>query len=219
VTAKGQAFRRDVSWLQRLSGAGDDRVGVSDVVLHCVLARRKMQCGDSGKKRAKRDARKSFFCKSYVEDIQVKAESSTRIETVSTEAGQLRSASASGRKHHTTSHPGMRIQMSDMNGTVALITGASSGIGRSTAEAFAAVSGIEALGGKATAIKTDVSVAKDVERMVAHALDQFGQIDFAVNNAGIEGKFTGIADFPEDDWARVLDVNLKGIFLCLKHEA
>lgn len=74
---------------------------------------------------------------------------------------------------------------------------------------------IEARGGKATAIKTDVSAAKDVERMVAHAIDAFGHLDYAVNNAGIEGQFSGITDLSEEEWDRVLDINLKGIFLCL----
>ncbi len=127
--------------------------------------------------------------------------------------------------------------MSGMKDGVALITGASSGIGRATAEAFAAkgarvvlaarrrdelaslVTEIEARGGKASAIKTDVSVAKDVERMVAHALDTFGRLDYAVNNAGIEGQWAGITDLAEDEWDRVLDINLKGIFLSMKYEA
>ncbi len=124
-----------------------------------------------------------------------------------------------------------------MNDRVALITGASSGIGRATAEAFAAkgasvvlaarrqdelaslVTEIEARGGKATAIKTDVSAAKDAERMVAHAIEAFGRLDYAVNNAGIEGQFSGITELSEEEWDRVLDINLKGIFLCLKYEA
>ena len=124
-----------------------------------------------------------------------------------------------------------------MNDRVALITGASSGIGRATAEAFAAkgasvvlaarrqddlaslATEIEARGGKAAAIKTDVSVAKDVERMVAHAIEAFGRLDYAVNNAGIEGQWARITDLTEDDWDKVLDINLKGTFLCLKYEA
>ena len=127
--------------------------------------------------------------------------------------------------------------MSDMNDRVALITGASSGIGRATAEAFAAqgarvvlaarrqdelaslVTAIETRGGKATAIKTDVSASKDVERMVAHAIEAFGRLDYAVNNAGIEGQWAGITDLAEDEWDRVLDINLKGTFLCMKYEA
>lgn len=124
-----------------------------------------------------------------------------------------------------------------MDQKVALITGASSGIGRATAHAFAdrgarlvlaarrekelqsLVGEIEAKGGKATAIKTDVSKSDEVERMVDHAIDVFGRLDYAVNNAGIEGKLNGITDLSEEDWDAVMNINLKGIFLCMKYEA
>lgn len=127
--------------------------------------------------------------------------------------------------------------MSDMNNKVALITGASSGIGLATARAFAArgvkvvlaarrddelaeiVDQITASGGKASFVKTDVSVAEDAERMVAHAVEKFGRLDYAVNNAGTEGDLAPIADLPEEVWDRVLNTNLKGNFLCLKYEA
>ncbi len=127
--------------------------------------------------------------------------------------------------------------MSDMKEKVVLITGASSGIGRATAEAFAAkgahavvaarrkeeldklVTSIEAIGAKASAIKTDVSIAMDVEQMVEHTIEVFGGLDYAINNAGIEGKLNGITEITEDEWDQVLDINLKGIFLCMKYEA
>ena len=127
--------------------------------------------------------------------------------------------------------------MPDMSGKVALITGASSGIGRATAEAFAArgakvslaarreeelttlASEIEAQGGEATIVRTDVSLSKDVEHMVGHTVDTFGRLDYAVNNAGIEGQFAGITELSEEAWDSVLDINLKGSFLCMQHEA
>ena len=127
--------------------------------------------------------------------------------------------------------------MSDMNDKVALITGASSGIGRATGEAFAArgakvvlaarrehelatlTSEIESRGGRASFVVTNVAIAKDVERMVAHVIETFGRLDYAVNNAGIEGQLSGITDLPEEEWDRVFDINLKGNFLCMKYEA
>ena len=127
--------------------------------------------------------------------------------------------------------------MTSMSGKVALVTGASSGIGRATAVAFAAkgakvaiaarredelvglISEIETRGGAAIYVKTDVSIAKDVEQMVKHTIENFGRLDYAVNNAGVEGQFSGITDLPEEEWDRVLDTNLKGTFLCMKYEA
>jgi len=120
---------------------------------------------------------------------------------------------------------------------VALITGASSGIGRATAKTFAAdgaavavaarrsdelddlVAEIRAGGGNATAFKTDVSQAADVRRLVDHTVETLGRLDFAVNNAGIEGRFAPVTELPDEEWDRVLGINLKGAFLCMKYEA
>ena len=120
---------------------------------------------------------------------------------------------------------------------VALVTGASSGIGKATAIAFSAkgikvvlaarrqkeittlANELETRGGNVTTIKTDVSNKNDVERMVDHVIKTYGRLDYAVNSAGTEGHFTGIVDLKEEDWDQVMSTNLKGTFLCLKYEA
>ena len=123
-----------------------------------------------------------------------------------------------------------------LEGKVALITGAGSGIGRATALTCAregarvvaadrvvvggeaTVSMIKDRGGEATFVRVDVTQAAEVEAMVAAAVSAYGRIDCAHNNAGIEGVMATTADYPEDDWDRVMAVNLKGVWLCMKYE-
>ena len=75
---------------------------------------------------------------------------------------------------------------------------------------------IEALGCKSLAIEADVSKMDSVQRLARQTLDTFNQIDILVNNAGIAGKTATLPDLDESDWDAVLDVNLKGVFLCCK---
>ena len=121
-------------------------------------------------------------------------------------------------------------------GKVVLITGAASGIGRATALAFAregaqvviadlAEDGneetarlIRDAGGEAHAVTADMSKPEDIERMVAEAVQTYGRLDVACNNAGIEGDQAFTADFDEAEWGRILDINLKGVWLCMKHQ-
>jgi len=121
-------------------------------------------------------------------------------------------------------------------GKVALVTGASSGIGRATALAFAregakvvvadvtveggeeTVAQVKNAGGEAIFVKTDVSKAVEVEALVAKAVATYGRLDCAHNNAGIAGKAKTIVDDTEDNWDRILAINLKGVWLCMKYE-
>jgi NAD(P)-dependent dehydrogenase (short-subunit alcohol dehydrogenase family) len=123
-----------------------------------------------------------------------------------------------------------------MRDTTAVITGAATGIGYATAEAFAklganvvlagdiadagqdAARRIQQAGAKAVFVHTDVSDPRQVERLMVQAVAAFGRIDYAVNNAGIEGAQAATADCTEANWARVLAVNLTGAWLCMKHE-
>lgn len=122
------------------------------------------------------------------------------------------------------------------SGKVALVTGGASGLGRTTAIALAsegarvvvadvAVSEGEATarmitstGGQAIFTKADVTQSKEVEAMVKAAVTAFGRLDFALNNAGIDGVRARTANYPEDVWHQVINLNLTGVFLCMKHE-
>jgi NAD(P)-dependent dehydrogenase (short-subunit alcohol dehydrogenase family) len=119
-------------------------------------------------------------------------------------------------------------------GKVAIITGAGAGIGRSTALLFAkegakvvvadydsergaeTVSIIREDGGEATFIQVDVSKAADAERMARATVETYGKLDILVNNAGIYMQADAV-EMTEEDWDRILDVNLKGVFLCSKY--
>jgi len=120
------------------------------------------------------------------------------------------------------------------NGKVAIVTGGSFGIGRATARAFAkrgakvviadyiedqeTVNQISNSGGEAIFVKCDVSKAADVKMMIEKTVSSYKRLDFAFNNAGIEGIQGTTTDCTEENWERTIDVNLKGIWLCMKHE-
>lgn len=122
------------------------------------------------------------------------------------------------------------------NGTVALVTGGGTGIGRATALAFSAagarvaiasrtqvtgeevVRQINAQGGDAVWIHADVSQSSQVEAMVASVLSHFGRLDVAFNNAGSGGSGGWLAEIAEADWNLTIDGYLKSVFLCMKYE-
>jgi NAD(P)-dependent dehydrogenase (short-subunit alcohol dehydrogenase family) len=126
--------------------------------------------------------------------------------------------------------------MGQFAGKVALITGGNAGIGRATAVAFAkhgatvvvsarrekegldVIAEINALGGKAIFVKADVSQESDVKAMVEQTLATFGRLDYAFNNAGIEQDLTPLPDQTEAPYDRIMDVNIRGVWLSLKHE-
>ena len=122
------------------------------------------------------------------------------------------------------------------DGKVVLVTGGSSGIGRATSMAFAREGAkvaitdvdrpgaeetahmIEAAGGDATVFEVDVSKADQVSSLIDDVVRIYGQLDCAFNNAGIAGEMGSTVDYAEEDWDRVIDVNLKSVWLCMKYE-
>ena len=117
---------------------------------------------------------------------------------------------------------------------VALVTGASFGIGRAAALAFAkrgakvilldwmedyeTFNAIKDLGGEVVFYECDISKSSEVEAIHTKTIEHFGRLDYAYNNAGIEGVTAKTQDYSDENWDKVIDVNLKGVFLCMKHQ-
>jgi len=123
------------------------------------------------------------------------------------------------------------------DGKVVFVTGGASGIGRATALAFAQAGArvavadvgeqanqetarlIEQNGGRALAVRCDVTRGEDIKAALEKTVTTFGRLDFAFNNAGIEPKKPApTADYDEQEWNRIIDIDLRGVFLCMKHE-
>ena len=124
----------------------------------------------------------------------------------------------------------------EFDGKVALVTGAAGGIGEAVAVNFAqkgtlvavsdineengkqVVEKIQQEGGKALFIKADVSDHESVKQMVKDTVEEFGRLDYAVNNAGIGGAQANTGEYGIEDWLQVIDINLNGVFYCMRYE-
>src|SRR5690349_10902185 len=127
-------------------------------------------------------------------------------------------------------------QNGNFAGKMAFVTGAAGGIGRATALAFAREGAsvvvtdvseqdnqetarmIEEAGGRTLAIRCDVSRAEDVKVALDKTIETFGRLDFAFNNAGVEQLPKGMIDITEEEWNRIMGIDLRGVFLCMKYE-
>ncbi len=126
--------------------------------------------------------------------------------------------------------------MALLDGKVALVTGGASGIGRSAAVLYAqngakvVVSDVDEAGGKETVrmveqasgaaafVRADVASPQDCQRLVDAAVEQYGRLDIAFNNAGIGGESNPVADYSIEGWQKVISINLSGVFYCMKFE-
>ena len=143
-------------------------------------------------------------------------------------------------------NPEMSIEMEPMTaarnqtptfvGKVAFVTGAGSGIGRTTSLAFAQEGAsvvvadvseqgnketarmIEELGGQALAVRCDVTQSEEMRAALQQAVSAYGRLDIAFNNAGAEQKVSPTAEITEQEWDRIIAINLRGVFVCMKHE-
>jgi NAD(P)-dependent dehydrogenase (short-subunit alcohol dehydrogenase family) len=124
----------------------------------------------------------------------------------------------------------------DFAGKVAFVTGAAGGIGRAAAVAFAREGAsvvvadvseqgiqetarlIDEAGGRALAVRCDVTRGEDVQAALQKTVEAFGRLDAAFNNAGVEQPLTATADLTKAEWDRIVGINLRDVFLCMKHE-